>query len=163
MPCSLPHLSSGAVNRVAAIVICLDHDRGPARGLHALHEYAESLPLLIFCPTNRICSGIKTLDEVYIVHDLSRAELVAIHEYILEPEFQGVHTQLCSEYIHGAFRGPNSLHSSISAEGPARKQPCVDAEGVDPNLWDTIWPDSAITHLFTHPPPTLAIPPYIHP
>src|SRR5256885_14771421 len=100
MPCSLPHLSGGAVNRVAAIIICLDHDRGAARGLHALHEYAESLPLFIVCPTNRTCSGMKTLGEVYIVHDLSCAELVAIHEYNLEPEFHGVHTQLCSEYIH---------------------------------------------------------------
>src|SRR5947208_15211095 len=117
MPCSLPHLSGSAVNRVAAIVICLDHDRGPARGLHALHEYAEPLPLFIVCPTNRTCSGMKTLDEVYILDDLSRAELVAILEYILQPHIQGVHPHLCSDYNHGAFRGPNSLHSSISSHG----------------------------------------------
>src|SRR5437879_12841869 len=107
MPCSLPHLSGSAVNSIAAIVICLDHDRGPARGLHALHEYAESLPLLIVCPTNRTCSGMKTLDEVYIVHDLSRAELVAIHEYILEPEFQGGHHTHCSDESHRSVLGPN--------------------------------------------------------
>src|SRR5947209_11617965 len=157
MPCSLPHLSGSAVNSIAAIVICLDHDRGPARGLHALHEYAESLPLLIVCPTNLTCSAMNTIDEVYIVHDLSRAELVAIHEYILEPEFQGVHTQLCSEYIHGAFRGPNGLHGSISAEGPVRRQVCVDAEGVDPNLWDTVWPNSSITHLLSDARSTIGI------
>ena len=38
-----------------------------------------------------------------IVHHLSGAEAITIHEYVLEAKFQGVHAQFCSQNIHRAL------------------------------------------------------------
>ena len=92
-----------------------------------------------------------------IVHHLSGAEAITIHEHVLEANFQGVHAQLCSQNIHCALRGPDGLHRSVAPVGSIRRQIRVRTMGIDPDMRNTIRSYRGIAHLLCDPWPAVSI------
>src|SRR5205823_13569806 len=93
----------------------------------------------------------------------SRTEVITIHKHILEPEFQWVNAQLCSQDIHGTLRSPDRLHRSKATESTIGRQVCIYAMGIDPDMWNAIWSNGSIAHLLGHTWSTVSIGPCIDP